>query len=123
MIPIPKPNLVTKLIIAGVVITLLSGAGYFLYNKHIEAVIAQERAAHNEAQLKAVLKANEEFLAKQKEVMEALDKSLAELNKAKETLDSNTQAILDGLFKKPIEGHDRQSSPILKETIRRLRGL
>ena len=76
----------------------------------------------NRKQLEVTIKAQQEFIAATKRIETLGQTAIEELKKQKEELDKKFSDIEEYLNSPEVKQQDKGSSPILKETIRRLGG-
>lgn len=99
--------------IAGVIF----GAKY-LYDSALEARVLLE---YNKKQLEEVVRAQEQYIRKLEELHELQKQVSEELNKRIEEMDEKFDGINEFIDSTDVDGKDKPSSEILKETVRRLR--
>lgn len=90
----------------------------YLYDSAIEARVLLE---YNKQQLEQVVKSQEEYISQLKQLQEIQKQVSDELKQKITEVDQKVDNVNDFIDSTDIEGKDKPSSEILKETVRRLR--
>lgn len=104
-------------IIAVVGFALLTGI-YYSWRKGIER---QALLEFNQRQLEQTLKDQEEFRRKMKEIQQSQEDLIRKNEEDKKAFESQIENVRGYIDSEEVKKIDRPASPILKETIRKLR--
>jgi predicted PurR-regulated permease PerM len=94
---------------------------FCVYKSWESSIKTQVLAQANQARLEQVIKDQQDFMGKMALIAEFQKQSIDSLNDASSKIDSVTGNIGDYLKSPEVKKLDRESSPILKEVIKRLK--
>lgn len=121
-------NILLSLISSGAIkwlsiLILVAGLVGGLYMKHRQIVDLEKQVAlqqYNINQLEQNVKDKEKFIQEMQDISKNKDDIISNLEKQKETLDKKLKSIESDIDVEVGKGNDRESSNILKNTIRKL---
>lgn len=121
-------NILLSLISSGAIkwlsiLILVGGLVSGLYMKHRQIVDLEKEVAlqqYNINQLEQNVKDKNAFIEKLNSIAKNKDEEISKLQKQREALDNKLKSIESDIDVEVGKGHDRPSSDILKETIRKL---
>lgn len=122
------PTILLSLISSGSIkwlsiLIIISGLAGGLYYKHLDIVESQKQIAlqqYNIKQLEQVVKDRDAYIDEIEKVARARSEAINNLSQKNKELEKKLESIVSEIDKHVGAGHDKESSQILKDTIKSL---